>query len=198
MSLLNGLNNLDQDLTLQINALHADWSDHFWQFFSTKEVWYPMYLALAVILILRLGWKRGLLAIASIIATIVCCDQLANLVKDAVCRLRPCRDPLMIGRGIRLLEGKGNLYGFFSAHAANSFGFAVCSLMAFKGERSFWGRGYAPIILSWAFLVAVSRIFVGKHYLGDVLVGAAAGILIGWLFGRAARLFNERKQRKHR
>lgn len=198
MKLIHDLHLLDQDLTLQLNAIHAPWSDHLWQFFSTREVWFPMYLLIAVFLVIRLGWKRGLLAIASIIATIVCCDQLANLVKDAVCRLRPCRDPLMVERGIRLLEGKGNLYGFFSAHAANSFGFAVCSLMAFKGDRSFWGRGYGPLIILWAVLVGVSRIFVGKHYLGDVLVGTMVGILTGWLFGKAARYLNERKQRKHR
>ncbi len=198
MKLIHDIHLLDQDLTLQLNAIHAPWSDHLWQFFSTKEVWFPMYLLIAVSLIIRLGWKRGLLAIASIIATIVCCDQIANLVKDAVCRLRPCRDPLMVERGIRLLEGKGNLYGFFSAHAANSFGFAVCSLMAFKGDRSFWGRGYGPLIILWAVLVGVSRIFVGKHYLGDVLVGTMVGILIGWLFGKAARYLNGRKQRKHR
>jgi undecaprenyl-diphosphatase len=38
----------------------------------------------------------------------------------------------------------------------------------------------------WAFMVAVSRIFVGKHYLGDVIVGLLIGSLAGWLFARLA------------
>ena len=35
-------------------------------------------------------------------------------------------------------------------------------------------------------MVAVSRIFVGKHYLGDVIVGILVGSLTGWIFARLA------------
>ena len=41
-----------------------------------------------------------------------------------------------------------------------------------------------------AALVGISRIFVGKHYLGDVLVGTivglAFGLAMGWLANKAA------------
>ena len=37
-------------------------------------------------------------------------------------------------------------------------------------------------------LIGLSRIFVGKHFLGDVLAGFAVGILLGVLFGRLAEL----------
>ncbi len=187
MSLFHDIHLLDQNLTLQVNSLHSVWSDHLWQFFSTKEVWFPMYLVIAVLLVMRLGWKKGLVAIASVIATIVACDQFANLVKDAVARLRPCHDPWMLEHGVRVLEGKANLYGFFSAHAANSFGFAVCSLMAFGNDKTRRYTAYDVCIVLWALLVAASRIFVGKHYLGDVLAGMAVGVLFGWFFGAAAR-----------
>lgn len=187
MSLIGDIHLLDQKLTLQINSLHCVWSDHLWQFFSDKEVWFPMYLVIAVLLIVRLGWKKGLVAIASIIATIVACDQFSNLIKDAAGRLRPCHDPWMLEHGVRILEGKGNLYGFFSAHAANSFGFAVSSLMAFGNDRTRRYTVYDICIILWALLVAASRIFVGKHFLGDVLVGTAVGILFGWFFGTVAR-----------
>ena len=33
----------------------------------------------------------------------------------------------------------------------------------------------------WVLLVGLSRVFVGKHFLGDVIVGLAAGVLTGWL-----------------
>ena len=36
-------------------------------------------------------------------------------------------------------------------------------------------------------MVALSRIFVGKHYLGDVLAGIVAGTLIGLACGFTAR-----------
>lgn len=39
----------------------------------------------------------------------------------------------------------------------------------------------AFVIYSWATLVAISRIFVGKHFLGDVIVGTLVGLAIGSL-----------------
>ena len=37
-------------------------------------------------------------------------------------------------------------------------------------------------------MVGISRIFVGKHYLGDVLVGFIVGAAAGMAFGYLARL----------
>ena len=34
----------------------------------------------------------------------------------------------------------------------------------------------------WAFLVSLSRIFLGRHFFGDILAGAAVGLLLGYLF----------------
>ncbi len=39
---------------------------------------------------------------------------------------------------------------------------------------------------------SVSRIFVGRHYLGDVLVGAAIGAAAGLAFGLLARAVMKR------
>jgi undecaprenyl-diphosphatase len=44
----------------------------------------------------------------------------------------------------------------------------------------------------WATMVALSRIFVGKHYLGDILAGALIGIAAGFLFAGVARIIIRR------
>ncbi|MCK4573128.1 MAG: phosphatase PAP2 family protein, partial [candidate division Zixibacteria bacterium] len=36
-----------------------------------------------------------------------------------------------------------------------------------------------PYLLTFASLVAISRVFVGVHYPGDIIVGSAIGALIG-------------------
>jgi undecaprenyl-diphosphatase len=41
-------------------------------------------------------------------------------------------------------------------------------------------------MFSWATLVALSRIFVGKHYLGDVMAGAIVGAIAGYFLAKAA------------
>ena len=185
---LGWLDGLDRDLTFAINSWHNPVTDSVWQFFSGVKIWYIMYLIIIVFFFIRLGWKKALVVTVSCILFVVACDQFANLVKHAACRLRPMEDADMLARGLNVLEGHGGLYGFFSAHAANSLGFAVCSKIGFMNDRSHNYRIYGIAITVWALLVGVSRVFVGKHYLGDVLVGFAAGLLLGLAFGWMAKL----------
>ena len=188
MNLLNLISLLDRDATLALNSLHVPLTDALWMLFSDKKVWFPLYLIMVVLLFLRMNWKKALTVLVSVVLAVVACDQLANLVKDAVCRLRPCWDSNMLSGGLRVLEGKGSFYGFFSGHASNAFGVAACLEAGFRsGDKSRSYKGFSAGMYVWASLVGLSRIFVGKHFLGDVLTGAAVGLLIGWLFGRLAR-----------
>ena len=180
MTVIHFLQHVDQTVTLFINSFHTPFTDAMWQFFSAKEIWFPFYLLVAVCLVRRLGWKRGAAAVVACILTIVCCDQLANFTKETVGRLRPCWDLNMVDGGLHLLEGRGNLYGFYSAHAANAMGFAVCTGRCFKAGRHSKRSAYYAIAVIWALLVGASRIFVGKHFFGDVCVG----FLVGYLFGK--------------
>lgn len=175
---------IDKDITLAVNSVHCGWSDSVWMLFSNKEIWFVMYLTVLVFLFRNLGWKRAIIGLLSIVLTIVCCDQLGNLSKDFFERLRPCWDADMMAGGLHVLEGMGNKYGFYSAHAANAMGFAVTSAMVFRNDRSRRYNIYTVCVVVWAFLVGFSRIFVGKHFFGDVMTGFAVGAVIGYLFGK--------------
>ena len=176
---------LDQHFTLTINSWHSTFTDPIWQFFSDKIVWIPMYVAIVALLIWKLGWKNGLLVVAAAALTFGFCDQVSNIVKHAVARIRPLNDEFMIASGLHILETGGG-YSFFSAHAANAFGLACSTFIGMKGcmegKRS-WLKVYGGWIFFWAAMVSVSRVFVGKHYLGDILVGVVIGGLAGTLFG---------------
>ena len=178
----NTLVQADKAATLYVNSLHTPWSDAVWVFFSNKWVWVALYALVLYFLFRRLGWKKALVAVAAIALTIVCCDQGANLFKNWICRLRPSHDAWMLSNGLYLPGDAGGLYGFFSGHAANSFGFAAASLGIFRSDARHSYKAYGWAIFIWAFLVSLSRIFLGRHFFGDILVGAAAGMLIGWLF----------------
>ena len=172
----------DQAATLFVNSLHSPFSDSVWKFFSEVEVWIPLYALILFFLIRRLGWKKALVAVAAIALTILCCDQGANLFKNWICRLRPSHDPWMLANDLYLPGDAGGLYGFFSGHAANSFGFAASTLGIFRSDERHSYKAYGWAIMAWAFLVSLSRIFLGRHFLGDILVGAAVGLLLGYLF----------------
>ena len=160
------IHRFDQDLTLKINGWNSSISDPFWEFMSDIPVWIPMYLLIVLFIIWRLGWKKGLIVVAGALLTFGFCDQFSNIIKEAVARLRPLNDEYMIANGLHILE-KGGKYGFFSAHSANAFGLATSTFIGLRIDKRLRYRGYAAWMYSWATLVAVSRIFVGKHYLGD-------------------------------
>ena len=191
---------LDQQITLTINSWNSAFTDPIWTFLSLKLVWAPLYAAIIALLIWKLGWKKGLIVVGGVLLTIGFCDQFANLIKHATARIRPVNDEWMVAHGLNILEWGGG-FSFFSAHAANSFGIAGSSWLGLKncllanGEANTQTscrckisneqicRYYAWIMFTWASLVGISRIFVGKHYLGDVIVGTIVGILGGLFFG---------------
>lgn len=185
------VHHLDQQVTLAINSWHSTFTDPIWQFFSDKIVWIPMYVAIIALLIWKLGWKKGLMVIAAAGLTFGFCDQFSNIIKHAVGRIRPLKDEFMLSQGLHILENGGG-YSFFSAHAANAFGLACSTFFGMRGclkSRPCWLKAYGIWMFFWAAMVSISRIFVGKHYLGDVLVGTLVGVLAGYFFGwLAARI----------
>ena len=177
----------DQRITLEINSWDSPVTDRIWQFFSDIPVWIPMYVLIVAGLIWRLGWKKGLIMTLAATATFGFCDQFSNLIKDLVCRVRPLNDAFMLENGLNVLERASSSFSFFSAHSANSFGLATCTLIGFRLDKRLKYKGYAAWMYFWASMVALSRIFVGKHYLGDILAGAIIGAAVGFFFATIAR-----------
>lgn len=140
----------------------------------------------------RLGWKKALIVCGAILLTILCCDQFSNILKHAVGRLRPCYSTEMLQGELHMLESRGGFYGFYSSHAANAFGLATCSYLCFRNDKTHTYNAYRTWAFVWAGLVSISRVFVGKHYLGDVLAGIAFGLLFGYAIAYAANLLIKR------
>lgn len=176
MSVWSVLETADKHATLAINAFSGGFADALMPVLSNRLVWIPAYLLLLWYLWKQLGWKKTLLVLIAVAVAIAAADQLANLVKYSARRFRPCWDDWMVENGLKILERKGSKYGFFSAHAATTAALATTVLCFVKKH---------PKVLAWLFAfyvlgVSISRIYVGKHFLGDVLVGLAVGILLGW------------------
>ena len=195
MELFRTLHHLDKDITLAINSFNCPASDWIWGVFSDKEIWFILYAAVLFFFFRNLGWKKALVVTVSCILCVVACDQGGNLCKDFFQRLRPCHDGEMIERGLHMLEGAGDLYGFYSAHAANSMGFAMCSSLGFRNDKTRSYRSYTILIFVWAILVGLSRVFVGRHFFGDVCAGFIVGILLGWMLGAIAGNICKRTER---
>lgn len=191
MSIWQTLEQADKLATLEINSWSSAITDPIWQIFSNIPIWVPMYVIIVAFIIQRLGWKKGLIVVAAAALTFGFCDQSSNFIKALTERLRPCHDPYMIHNGLNILESGGR-FSFFSAHAANALGLATCTTIGFRIDKRLKYKGYITWMYIWATLVAVSRIFVGKHFLGDVIVGICVGTLAGWAFGTLAKVIINR------
>ncbi len=181
MSLLHRLDALDREVFLALNGTHWPGVDAFMWHISDLKLWVPLYVLFLVVLQRRYGW-RGLAWSVPVIALMVLCTDTGSvlLFKNTVQRLRPSHVAELQDR-IHLLVGddgqlyRGGRFGFVSSHASNHFGIAVFMTGALAGAP----RWAAPALFVWAGLIAYSRIYLGVHYPGDVLVGGAYGTLVG-------------------
>jgi undecaprenyl-diphosphatase len=92
-------------------------------------------------------------------------------MKPFFARLRPSHEPSLAGL-VHLVDGyAGGKYGFASSHAANTFGVAWFIWKLFRTRYSWiW------VMFIWCTLMTYTRVYLGVHYPGDVVVGALVGV----------------------
>ena len=180
------IHRFDQDITLWINGFHSELTDVVWAFLSNIPVWIPLYVLIIAFIIRRMGSKKGGIVVLSAVLTVIVCSLFSHWMKELTERLRPLLDTYMLENSLHVLE-TGGKYTFFSAHSANAFGLATSTYLGLRMDNRRKYDRYAIFMYTWATLVAVSRIFVGKHYLGDVIVGICVGIVVGLFFAWMAR-----------
>lgn len=171
---------LDRNFFLLLNNLGNETWDGFWLIITDKWSSIPVYLALLILTFKNLGLKRTILVVIAVALMIICTDQLANLFKYGIRRLRPCHEEELFG-AMRLVKAScGGRFAFFSAHAANSFAIAYFFTAILRKHLKYIG----VIMIFWAILVSYSRIYIGVHYPLDILTGAMVGLLFSWLFSK--------------
>ena len=178
------LMNLDERLFLWLNGLHADWLDPMMVAATDIRTWIPLYLLLLFLVFKHYRW-RGFWVILGLALVVLCSDQLsAHVCKPLFHRLRPCHNPELEGL-IHLPNGMaGGKYGFVSSHAANTFAVATFITAALRGRYRWVGW----LVFGWAIISSYSRIYLGVHYPGDILAGAALGAIIGLIIWKLLRL----------
>lgn len=177
--MLEHLEALDRSAFLAINGWHAPWADALMRWVSAKSTWIPLYALFLFLVKRRMGWRGLAWAVPVIGLMILCSDQgSVQLFKENVQRLRPCHEPTLSGMVHLVQDGCGGRFGFVSSHAANHTAVAFF-MIGVLGGRPRWS---IPALIGWAALVSYSRVYLGVHYPGDVLVGALYGTFVGILF----------------
>lgn len=166
------------------HSLSAGFLDKFFALITNVNNWYIAYILLLGIAFTK-GGLKGKIAVGLVLILIFCTDQLGHKVlKEIFQRIRPC---IALTDVITPIGCSGS-YSFPSNHALNNFASAVFFYRLFPKLK--W------ILLITATLVAVSRVYLGLHYPGDILGGALIGYAFGYVFSLAALQIEKRFESK--
>jgi undecaprenyl-diphosphatase len=166
---------LERGLFLLLNGSNYPFLDRFMWLYSGKWVWLLLALFILFTLLYKKPWREWLLILVAIAVVITLCDQFAShLCKPLFARFRPTHHPDFMEEVKTVFGYRGGRYGFMSSHAANAFGFAAFMVRLLRNRAFTWA------ILFWATLTAYSRVYLGVHFISDVVAGAVAGAVFGY------------------
>lgn len=173
--MLENLIALDKELLIYLNNLGSETFDPFWLIITKQLNWLPFFLMLFYFMKKKLSWKKVGIIVLFLAFLILLTDQLTNLVKYSVERLRPCNTEDIMSM-IRIVKSSSS-FSFFSGHASNS---SATMLFLFLILRRYYRHAYLVFIFPLIF--AYSRIYLSLHFPGDILVGFVVGIINGTIF----------------
>ena len=180
--MLEFITNIDTRLTLLLNGSDSVMLDTIAVTATKTGTWIPLGILLLYVLMRMKDWKNALLVILCVAIAITLADQMASgIFKPLVARLRPSHTPELQGVIDLVGDYRGGRYGFFSSHAANTCAVAVFLSLLFRK------RVFTVAICSWAMVNSWTRLYLGVHYVGDIMVGLIWGAFVGWMVFRLYR-----------
>ncbi|MDR0699719.1 MAG: phosphatase PAP2 family protein [Tannerella sp.] len=168
----------ERDIFICLNSHHTLFENQFMWLFSGKIVWVPVVVTFIVALFCKnpTYWKESLVFLAAVAMVITLCDQFSSgICKPLFVRFRPTHHPEFMDNVQTVFGYRGGSYGFISSHATNAFGFATLTSLIFRY------RFYSIMLYLWATVNSYSRIYLGVHFISDIIPGIIMGIFFGWL-----------------
>ena len=169
------LQDIDRELLLGINGSDSLYLDRLVRTLTNGLTWIPLYLSLFYMVMKNNdNFRRLLLVLGGAGLCILLAGTVDDvIVKPLVARWRPTHDP-QIGILVDIVDGyRGGKYGFFSAHASNTMSIATFFCWLARSRR------LSITLVIWSLVNCWTRMYLGVHFPGDILVGLIWGITVG-------------------
>lgn len=153
------------------NGSNSVFLDGWMSALTSGFTWLALYASLFY-LVVKNNETMGqiMLVVGCALACVGLADIMADvIVKPLVERWRPSNDPIF-KYDVSVVEGyRGTSYGFFSAHAANTFSLALFFCMLVRS------RVLSVVLVLWSFVNCYTRMYLGLHYPSDIVCGLLWG-----------------------
>lgn len=175
--MLDRLITFDQELLLSLNGSNSLFMDGLMWTFTQTLTWVPLLAGLIYVVFKNHRPSTCVTILLCAVLLVVFTDQFSSsLCKPYFHRLRPTHTP-EIAAAVDVVRGyRGGMYGFFSSHAANTFGAAMFFTLVFRHTPT------SILLFFWAALSSFTRIYLGVHFPLDIACGALFGMLSGTIF----------------
>ena len=172
--MLEVLQDIDRQLLLTVNGSDSLFLDQLARMLTHGVTWIPMYLAMFYMVMKNNdNFRRLLLVLMSVALCYLLTGGLDDgIIKPLVARWRPTHDP-EIGTLVDVVDGyRGGKYGFFSAHACNTMAVATFFFWLARSRR------LSIMLVCWSLINCWTRLYLGVHFPGDIVVGLLWGIIV--------------------
>lgn len=153
------------------NGSNSVFLDGWMSALTSGFTWLALYASLFY-LVVKNNETMGqiMLVVGCALACVGLADIMADvIVKPLVERWRPSNDPIF-KYDVSVVDGyRGTSYGFFSAHAANTFSLALFFCMLVRS------RVLSVALVVWSFVNCYTRMYLGLHYPSDIVCGLLWG-----------------------
>ena len=167
----------DKQLLLMVNGSDSVFLDYVVLTLTNAKTWIPLYLSLFYVVVMthKPNWRDILLILGAAGLCVLLAGTVDDsIVKPLVARWRPTHDP-EIGMLVDVVNDyRGGNYGFFSAHASNTFSIALFFSLLMRH------RLFVIFMVCWSLINCWTRLYLGVHYPGDITIGLIWGAIVGY------------------
>lgn len=168
---------LERDLFFALNGSDSPFLDNLMWTYTRPIVWLPLFLFLIFMMFYKTPYKEAILTLVLFLLVFGISDFVSSSIfKPLFHRFRPTHYPGFEQYVDIVRNYRGGMYGFVSGHACTSFGIATFISLLFRNK---W---VTITSILWASINSYSRIYLGVHFISDIVFGALVGVLIAFLF----------------